>query len=234
MVPAARDLLATWEQGQHRHPLDRALLLYALADPNAAPAGLADRPLGQRNMALLRLHRAMFGRRLRAALDCPDCVCELEIELDVDGLCGAAEVPPAEVELTGRRFRVPTTRDLAAIAHQSDVDTAAEQLVQLCRIVDPDREGTTASLPRVEELEAAWEDADPNADIALDLACSDCGHRWHAEFDVPAFVWTELASYAVRLLDEVHLLAGAYGWNESEILALSDVRRAAYIERAIA
>jgi hypothetical protein len=36
------------------------------------------------------------------------------------------------------------------------------------------------------------------------------------------------------LLDEVHVLARAYGWNEREILGLSAARRAAYLERALA
>ena len=41
-------------------------------------------------------------------------------------------------------------------------------------------------------------------------------------------------SRAVQLLDEVHQLATAYGWTEAEILALSDTRRAAYLDRVTA
>ena len=41
---------------------------------------------------------------------------------------------------------------------------------------------------------------------------------------------TELEAQAKRLLRSVHVLASAYGWSESEILALSEARRDAYVE----
>jgi hypothetical protein len=34
-------------------------------------------------------------------------------------------------------------------------------------------------------------------------------------------------------LNDVHLLATSYGWRESDILAMSAVRRQFYIERAV-
>ena len=43
----AQSLIACWEHGRRRHPLDRALLLFAAADPQADPDTLADRTLGQ-------------------------------------------------------------------------------------------------------------------------------------------------------------------------------------------
>ena len=59
------------------------------------------------------------------------------------------------------------------------------------------------------------------------------GHNRHA-FDVPAYLWEELDVRARRLLDEVHALARSYGWAEREILALSEVRRNAYLDRVLA
>jgi hypothetical protein len=44
-------------------------------------------------------------------------------------------------------------------------------------------------------------------------------------------VWREFAALARRLEDEVHVLASAYGWTESEILALPDSRRRRYVDR---
>ena len=49
----AQSLIACWELGRRRHPLDRALLLYAAAEPEADPDTLADRTIGERNAALL-------------------------------------------------------------------------------------------------------------------------------------------------------------------------------------
>jgi hypothetical protein len=39
---------------------------------------------------------------------------------------------------------------------------------------------------------------------------------------------------ARRFLDEVHVLARAYGWAEAEILRLSEARRSAYLQRVLA
>ena len=54
-------VLVCWERGRVRHPLDRALLLHAIAAPGEDANTLADRPLGERNAALLRLHDALSG-----------------------------------------------------------------------------------------------------------------------------------------------------------------------------
>jgi hypothetical protein len=62
------------------------------------------------------------------------------------------------------------------------------------------------------------------------LNCSSCGHKWEAPFDIVAFFWTEINAAAHGLLREVHALASAYGWTESEILALSPARRRCYLE----
>jgi hypothetical protein len=49
-------------------------------------------------------------------------------------------------------------------------------------------------------------------------------------FDAGSFFWSELGAWARRLLHEIHSLARAYGWSESEILTLSPARRQAYLE----
>ena len=79
------------------------------------------------------------------------------------------------------------------------------------------------------ELESHMEALDPAADIRLGLRCTECGHGWDALLDIGACFWDELGSRAHQLLESVHRLASAYGWRESEILALSPARRAAYL-----
>jgi hypothetical protein len=49
-------------------------------------------------------------------------------------------------------------------------------------------------------------------------------------FDMLAYFWSEIQMGARRLLREIHVLASAYGWRESEILTLSAARRRAYLE----
>jgi hypothetical protein len=79
---------------------------------------------------------------------------------------------------------------------------------------------------------AAMEAADPLALIELGGACPHCNHAWSAFLDVATFVWSEVQQWAQRTLQEVHLLARAYGWSEDEILRLSPARRQAYLQIA--
>lgn len=72
--------------------------------------------------------------------------------------------------------------------------------------------------------------ADPQADVRLAIACPSCGHQWQGIFDIVTFFWSEIESWASRILHEVHLLALAYGWHEREILALSPRRRQFYLD----
>jgi hypothetical protein len=72
--------------------------------------------------------------------------------------------------------------------------------------------------------------ADPLAEIALSLDCPVCKNTCEEALDLPAFLWAEVEARARRILQEVHALALNYGWHESEILALSDTRRAMYLQ----
>jgi hypothetical protein len=75
-------------------------------------------------------------------------------------------------------------------------------------------------------------EADPQADVQLNLSCPQCAAAWSAPFDIEAFLWTEIAAWAGRTLQEVHGLARAYGWREQDILSLSATRRRIYLEMA--
>ena len=61
------------------------------------------------------------------------------------------------------------------------------------------------------------------------LACPSCGHDWEDSVDVGRFLWAEVETLARRVLWEVHTLASAYGWSESDTLSLGAARRAMYL-----
>jgi len=79
-------------------------------------------------------------------------------------------------------------------------------------------------------LTAQMAQADPQADLQLDLSCPACRHRWLAAFDMITFLWNEIDSWARRMLREVHALASAYGWSEADILSMSATRRHLYLD----
>jgi len=224
-------LLRAWEHGRRRHPVDRAVMLHALAEPGLDPDRLPDAPLGDRNAAILRLRQATFGDRLRAVLDCPRCGERLELDADTATLLSASAESGAPVEVDGLRFRPPTSRDLVGILGESDAEAARLLLLRLCLLGDGEPADLALLASLGDRVEDALEQADPLADLTFGFVCDACGHEWQAPLDVAAFLWDEIDAHARRLLDEVHLLARAYGWSEAEILALSEGRRAAYIER---
>jgi hypothetical protein len=76
-------------------------------------------------------------------------------------------------------------------------------------------------------------EADAMTDVQILLECPQCEHSWTEQFDIAAYLWREVDDRARRLLQDVHVLALHYGWCESEILALSDLRRQFYLRMVL-
>jgi hypothetical protein len=217
------------------HPLDQGLLAIQAAFPETTSESAADWPLGRRNRALAELHCCYFGRALEGWTTCPQCGEKLEFKMDGRALTAQAQPLQGEpIVVRGKTFRLPTSRDLALVAQERDAlegrDTAAVRLLRACRVdVGEEFEHPWSE----EELEEAGEKmaaADPLAEIVLNFQCPVCEGTCQESLDLPTFLWAELEWLARRLAREVHALASAYGWSESEILALSDARRRLYIE----
>jgi hypothetical protein len=81
----------------------------------------------------------------------------------------------------------------------------------------------------ISEVISRMAEADPQADMEVELSCPSCGQRWQALFDIESFFWSEISAWAQRILSEVHVLARAYGWSETQILDLSPWRRQVYL-----
>ncbi len=240
---SATQLLALWDAGQTRHPIDRALLALALAMPEEAPDELADRPVGWREVNLLALRNATFGSALEGYAPCPSCGSLMEFGLDGAALLDELPAPPSEasIQFEGRQWRLPSSRDQAMILDAPDAETAVGRLLERCRIeeiaapdgiaaVDREKSPKIMTSPTlIGELESRMEALDPAANIRLCMQCSDCGHIWDAVLDVGTCFWDELGTRARQLLESVHRLASAYGWREADILALSPARRTAYL-----
>jgi hypothetical protein len=117
-------------------------------------------------------------------------------------------------------LRLPTAADLLACRSAADL---------FARCVSEPIEPNAAW---IEVASARVAEADPLIETLLDLVCPACAQRWQAVLDIVAYLTREMAHQARHLLADVHRLASAYGWGEQEILALSPVRRRAYVEMA--
>jgi hypothetical protein len=232
---APTDFLALWESGRAVHSLDQGLLALRAAQADTGDGEAADWPLGRRNQALAALRRQCFGANLRGLAACPKCAEPIEFELDCDALSRPVGGPrPETVEVSGLRFKLPTSRILASVVEERDLEKAAARLCEHCRI-DEDQDPPPAadlSPEQVDQIGEAMASADPLAEIALDFECPACGEGYRENLDLAAFFWREIEVAAKRLLSDVHVLATAYGWGEAEILALSPPRRAYYVERS--
>jgi predicted RNA-binding Zn-ribbon protein involved in translation (DUF1610 family) len=227
MELSAARVLAVWEEANALRPVERALALASLEGGDAEE--LARLPLGRRDARLLRVHAAMRGSALEATASCPHCGEAAEFALDVDELLDRADaaVAPEPIDVGGRRvvWRLADSRDVLAASETNDAEVAERVLLERC--VDA---GGSADVR--EAVTAAMAEADPLAEVLVDLACPACGELFAAEVDVQRFVWAEVRARALGLLRDVDALARAYGWTEVEVLALGDARRAAYLELA--
>jgi hypothetical protein len=237
---SAAALLEIWEDGQWQGAIERALTLLTAAHPETSAEALADLSIGRRDCDLLALREQTFGSRVLSVTPCPRCDEAVELSFN------AADVrvaPPSEtcsiasvaVDGYNVRVRLPNSLDLATIGAEQDVSSGRLRLVERC-LITADLAGQPVSADRlpsrvIDAVEERMAQADPQADVRLAICCPSCGHQWQGVFDIVSFFWAEIEAWAARILREVHILASAYGWNESEILALSPTRRHAYLEK---
>jgi hypothetical protein len=235
-ISSASVMLAAWERGIAQGPARRGLALLALAEPDTEPKSLASLSVGQRDCRLLMLREAWFGPQMTGLMSCPACSTELEIELKTTDLRAIAAPEASAIAVRSDsheiQLRLPDSSDLIAAADRSLAD-AAQFLLRACvvsAVVDGVEVEPEALSPHLVALCAErLSDADPLADLRLNLNCACCGCRWQAPFDIVPFLWTEFDAWAGRILREIDSLARAYGWSESEILSLSPARRKAYL-----
>jgi hypothetical protein len=122
----------------------------------------------------------------------------------------------------------PTSREIAEALAEADPQAARRRLA--ARITG--RKAEELDEAAVDAIEAEAEAAGAPGDVSLGYDCPACGGSGEAPFDPASFLWQEIDGAANDLLDEVAILARAFGWTEAETLALTPARRERYLERA--
>jgi hypothetical protein len=237
----ASELLATWEKGVDRPVFERALLLLE-ATSGQSSESLAELSIGQRDARLLDLREALFGSMLPCLTTCAACGEQLELNLDVGDLRVSPTIPDEqrkghftmEAEGVTLGFRLPNSLDLSAASSVEDADSARALLIERCLVEVngqcPDLTPETLPPTVLDALTAAMAESDPQSHIELALICPSCEQDWQVVFDIASYLWSEIQTWALRVLREVHILASIYGWREADILALSPLRRQLYLE----
>lgn len=236
VIPAA-DLLDLWERGAGKPPFERAVDILGAAFPEQPAASISSWSLGQRDAAFISLQEVLFGERLNAVASCPSCGSRLELDFSTSRIRAPFS--------NGQAQNTALTADGAAYAleilplttnhlRQLSANPSRQALLQSCLgSVLRDGEPVEAKdLPQevINQIGARLAELDPQTDVQLALSCPDCTHTWEAPFDIIAFVWSEIDTWAQRTIQEVHLLASRYGWSERDILGMSARRRQRYLQ----
>jgi hypothetical protein len=237
---AEQDLVQIWEVGLRQHLLDRALTVLMAAFPGTSRDTLALLSIGQRDACLLAVRQQLFGPLLLGLTACPACSEQIEFSLNVAEMPIPSNISPAHslqamaIAHGTIQFRLPDSRDLAAIVGCRNTIAARSILARRC-VVQYVQDGVVVPVENLPEmlistLAAEIEQRDPLAEISINLQCSACEHRWQMPFDIVSFFWTEISALVKRVLRDIHTLARAYGWREADILAMGPVRRQLYLE----
>jgi hypothetical protein len=241
-LPSASELLAIWEDGAAAHPVERAILVLTACtlQPRDAIASMA---IGERDARLFDIYQGLFGAELEAYAECSACGERLEYRLHVDEIRRPACLPNEEGALRvscgdiSLELRDPNSLDLEALAACDNPASARRRLAERC-ILHAAR-GECAITPEtlsddvVEEISSCLAQADPRAEVLIDLTCPACGTASSVMLAIETFLWAKIGVLAKRLLREVDVLARAYGWSERDILAMSAARRRNYLELAV-
>jgi len=236
---SSSELLELWETAYRspRRVRTEALLYAALTEKERHE--IMNLCIGEIDAFLLQLYRSMFGNRLECTVSCPACSAILDLTLTVDNLLignGSGKdtyqlkygEPPTVIY-----FRLPARKDFLSL-HEEPHDTLRKLLVERCVLYAEQNGEKILPVPLTNEtidaVSKAMSREDPQAEIILNMQCSECRQEWQTIFDIIDFFWQKINAEAKTLITEIHLLAQAYGWTEAEILALSRERRKLYIE----
>jgi len=227
--------LALWEQGHGQSSAQRALTCLRVArlreDDDPAAWSIAER-----DVQLLLLRESAFGQQLEGSADCPKCGERLELHFSTREIMprNLSSGKSIAIEHQGYvvQFRFPAAGDLAALPAAGSSE-ARDELLGAC-FLNGRFVGEPVGFAEIPEevrdaVEREMAQQDPDAITELALHCPSCAQAWKQAFDAASFLWTELDAWARRTLSDVHTLASAYGWTESEILRLSATRRQLYL-----
>ena len=225
----AQSLIACWELARRRHPLDRALLLYAAAAPEEDPDSTRGSAAGQAQCRFAAPASLIVWR-------CAEVLCRLSRLRRAAGVrpvrrClaeRAAGHALTHAQLGALCLRLPTTRDLASVAAERDETRAARKLLE--RLVDT----PPGELGFSDETRHARSTPRTRAWISRSICPARRVTTRGARCSMCPLISGKRSTYTrADCSTEVHALARTYGWSEEQILALSETRRRAYLERVL-
>lgn len=234
-MTSAHATLTLWEALTSTVPAARGAVVLTARGAVPDVASACDEPLAASAAAALDELRERSGPTLATVLECPACSQVLDVPLDLQALATSAHslhdaadplerrVPWASGEVV---VRAPTTSDVLEAITAPD---PARHLRERCETWPPGADTTDDVLARVAR---AADDLTGLAGATARSSCPGCGHDVTADVDVVDLLTARVTEQARALLADVAELAAAYGWSQDAVLAMSPVRRRAYLDLA--
>ncbi|MFE9018102.1 hypothetical protein ACFYNL_05940 [Streptomyces sp. NPDC007808] len=228
-------LLAAWDEAAEVSPAARVAVLVHRAGLTPDLDTALDLDIGSCAVLAVRAHVAAFGRHVRCLARCEACAAVLETEFELTERLADAE--GAAVVQGGKTAQVqaftvnaPTARDLLAVAEVPPDDAVAALFARCVRHADGSPVVSGELSPQlVADVDAAADHLAGFAAAQVCMACSDCGSEVRVALDPGALLWDQVDAAAPLLLSQVAALAAAFGWSERDVLAMTAVRRTAYL-----
>jgi hypothetical protein len=197
--------------------------------------------VGDRETLLWGVRRATVGNRVDLVVTCQGCGEKLDALLDLEVSTagdfdpgGAAGAERSERIVDGHRvlLRCPTGADQEAVAAAGgDLDQRATALLRrLVTRIDGEVPSDDLLTGLAPALSSALAEADPAAELMIDVTCPACDAVTRTLVDAGAVLVEEAVAGARWLLEEIHVLAWHYHWSEDAILSLPTARRRRYLE----
>ncbi|WP_406224118.1 hypothetical protein [Streptomyces canus] len=179
-------------------------------------------------------HATAFGREVAGVITCSSCGELLSAQVSLptaeELVTAAAASGPRQVSVGEFTVRAPTIRDLLAAA--ASPDRACAVLLSRCVLRGDGSPVDPAELTQEEKslLDEAAEAITAATMTTLCVRCPACGEHVRAALDTAAVLCDRIAIAAPALMEEVAVLAEAFGWSEADLLSMPAARRAAYLE----
>ncbi|BDB28717.1 hypothetical protein Tamer19_61300 [Cupriavidus sp. TA19] len=186
-----------------------------------APCSAGELSASDRDGLLCALHRHLWGDRIVSSLECEACgamydlsfeLSALQMQLAAQAEAAAVDAPRLLADSRGRHYRLPDAAQEEAAAQYGMVQGHAHLRALVA--------GAEQAQANPQELDSRLETLAPLVDVELDANCAECGEPRQARFDVQSFVLQRLLDEREALLDEIHAMAGGYGWPLHDIVSL--------------
>jgi hypothetical protein len=199
---------------------------------DGSPLDAAALPVGDIDALVTELRFEALGDRMIAEGHCPACATAVDVDFSLSafrrhhrprrarGVTPAVEPGWWVLARDDATFRLPSAGDVLAVEGEDD---PAAALAERCV-----RGGRGRATMRAAERSMAALGPTLRADVQG--TCPACAAQVPLDVDARELCLEELRFLAHGVLEDVHVLAGGYGWSEEAILDLPARRRAAYAE----